>query len=176
MTIKRAASRREKATLDEPFFAALCRSSLKEISRVEKECRKDLIETDHEIKSALTCVAGCEAFLHEHGLYLPGARNLTVEIVVEALRQATVDDKNKEDKKQIERVLKKFEGDIEHLLVTFCEIARIGILKRDDMGKFLISVYGRDAKDTLERSQNGKKRDKELEEIRTLLRSFLEGA
>ena len=171
LTIKRAASRREEPDLDESFFAALCRASQNENSRMEREFREDLVRNDPEIRSALVCMEGCEKFLREHEIRF---RDLSdKDKVVATLREATVDKKARADRKQFDCVLEEFELRIEQLLVVFCEVAHLGILETDTAGRFLSNMWDRDKTEVFVKSREARRMKKESVERRALLRSFL---
>ncbi len=143
LIVKRHASRKKDAKMDDAFFASLVRSTGK-ASKVDKAVMEQRVLDDSRIhQMALAYERAARKFLKKHGKVVYGRSPKDVEEdVYVGLKSTTIDDRTQKERDHIQRVLTSFQDKIVEMYDAMTAIAFTGILEVDEANDFITGIYG----------------------------------
>lgn len=148
LCIARNAVRNDSPKLNDSLLAAFLRSAYKEIETSHKLSEKDILEHSKTHQRAKAYQEAVATFIESRtGHYFPQSE---AGDIVNELQKATTDKQIEQDRRDLMGISEKFQNDIAELLKVFIEIAHIGIMTRDDMGKKIVGRFGGDDMASLE--------------------------
>lgn len=175
------AKRKENPRLDNVFLAAVVRAIGRGFERQQTVALGEKLTNDPEVARARAWKEAGEKYLAKMG----GGRDISFHYtkdpdeILAAFLGAKHDDRIKQDREQVLRVLDRFQDEMIGFLELAAMIANNGILARNEAGEFIIKTWGgRDegaiselAKWAKKRGGHYKKRDarKKLGALRALL-------
>lgn len=149
LCVGRHAVRNETPKLDDSLLAAFLRAAYKRISEAQKTNEADVLEKSYSHKIAKAHQEAVQSFIR-----LKTGRDpihmIEQEEILRELQSATADIGLLKDQKLLLNISERFQVRVAELLRVFIEIAHIGILARDDMGKSIVEAWGGDDQASLE--------------------------
>jgi hypothetical protein len=149
LVVKRHAVKNPNPKLDDTLLAAFMRAAAKEIDRVSRTTVKEILDGSKDYRLATLYKAAVNNFINQRGVkkYMDPA---TPEEVVEWLNEATMDVQLQQDRDHLLQVAGRFQGAIISLLNVFLVVANKGLLARDELGNYIVSVFGGDDRENVE--------------------------
>lgn len=141
LIIKKYCSRNDNPTLDDRLLAAFMRAAHKEIVAAANRDKQELLQSDIGHNKALAFQKAVETFLKSRGVtnyFLEP----TVEIIEASLEEATLDKGLRQERDHLLSKLGEFQRDMTQLFSIFAVIANRSLLKRNELGEFLVGKYG----------------------------------
>lgn len=175
LVIKKHCARNDNPKLDDQILAAFMRASSKALDSASKVAEKDILDNCKDYQQAKTyreCVLNfCEA----HGVSMIPSSNKAD--IIKYLEESTVDKQLKQDRDHLMSVANAFQRDLVELFRVFAVVAHESILKRDELGNYVMSQYGGNDTENLEFLKQDLKSDrlyynKQYVEILELIKSL----
>lgn len=141
LAIKRHAVKNPNPKLDDVLLAGFVRAASKEIARVSQTTIKQVLEDSSEYQRAKIYRDAITLFINQRGniAYLDPT---TPDEVVKWLDDATMNKQLKQDREHLLDIASRFQREVVGLLNLFMVIANKSLLARDELGKYIVNVYG----------------------------------
>jgi len=144
----RHAVRNPNPKLDDTLLAGFMRAAGKEIERIYRLNKTDIINNDENYKQAKEYENAVTTFLQSRGDC--AFFNMSKEEIIKHLEEATLDKQLRQDRDKILSITARFQREILGLLPLFLTIAKRVLIARDEMGKHIVSEFGGIDKSSIE--------------------------
>lgn len=141
LRVKLQARVKEEAAMDEVFFASLCRSAANSVDKRMKNIEQEILSKNVDYKRAIAWREAGMKFLRANGGTYVEYLSKEDEIL-KKLETATLDSKSKQDRDHILGILEKFQRRMIEMSDLFTVISAVGLIERDELGKYIIGRYG----------------------------------
>lgn len=141
LVIKRHCRRNDNPTLDDSLLAAFMRAAHKEILAAANRDKQELLQSDEGHRTALAFQEAVNIFLKSRGVNRYFIEP-TVEVVKASLEEATLDKELRQEREHLLSKLGEFQRDMASLFSIFALIANRSLIKRNELGEFVVGKYG----------------------------------
>lgn len=148
LRVKRQATLKQDAMMDESLFASLCRSAQAELVRAHGAIRKTVLEEDTGHQTALRWEAAGRRLLAirgDRGYY----RDTTEDEIFAHFEEATVDAQTRSDRDHVLSELGRFRRDVLALGDLFSVLGQVSLLECDELGERIVDLWGGEDKHSL---------------------------
>lgn len=147
LCLAKEAATNHNPKLDDEILASFMRSAWKEITRSQRDEYETMLADDPRFKTAVICQEGLHQFLRERGQYPYIDKP---DDVLKALQDATIDRQLKQDRDHLLSLTGHFQNQMLDMLDLFITIATKAIFERDKLGKYVVSTYGGEDRNSVE--------------------------
>ena len=161
LVIKKHCHRNDNPVLDDSLLAAFMRAASKEILATANRDKRELLRSDKGHNRAVAYQRAVEAFLESRGINEYFIEP-TVEAIKNSLEEATLDKGLRQEREHLLSKLGEFQRDMASLFSIFAVVANRSLIKRNELGKFIIDKYGghdSEALKVLQELQKGNKNE-----------------
>jgi len=141
LVIKRHCRRNDSPTLDDSLLAAFMRAAHKEILAAANRDKQELLQSDEGHRTALAFQEAVNIFLKSRGVNKYFVEP-TAEDIKNSLEEATLDKGLRQEREHLLSKLGEFQRDMASLFSIFAIIANRSLIKRNELGEFIIGKYG----------------------------------
>lgn len=159
LVIKKHCCRNYAPNLNDSLLAAFMRAAHNEIVAAANRDKQELLNSDIGHNAALSFQKAVETFLKSRGVpnYFPEP---TVGLIETSLEEATLDKGLRQEREHLLSKLGEFQRDMTQLFSIFAVIANRSLLKRNELGDFVVGKYGGHDDEALESIRELRGRDK----------------
>jgi len=141
LVIKKHCRRNDNPILDDNLLAAFMRAAHKEILAAANRDKQEVLRNDEGHNTALAFQEAVETFLKSRGINKYFIEP-TVEIIKNSLEEATLDKGLRQEREHLLSKLGEFQRDMASLFSIFAVIANRSLIKRNELGEFVVGKYG----------------------------------
>jgi len=141
LSIVRAASVRENPQMDDGLLAAFIRAAVQQVAGRKEQILSKAIKESYEYKAAMVWMAAAQKFINARG----GVDYLTKhDEIYDELCRCTLDKSMEKDKNLVISALDRFRDHMLAAFSVFGQIAATSLLSTDELGKYVLRIYGSD--------------------------------
>lgn len=141
LRVKRQATIKQDARMDESLFASLCRSAQDELRRAKLSVREKALEEDDGYQEAKRWQAAGENFLNSRGV-TNHYRSDKEEKILSHFENATTDAQARKDRDHVVSELHQFQNKMLELGDLFSVLGMVSLLECDETGKHIVAHWG----------------------------------